>query len=52
MAGVGAPESGVAPAGFGRIYRPNVSVIPGLGIVPPLGNGLNVTCTDMWRHII
>ena len=27
-------------------------LIPGRGIVPPVGNGLSVICTDMWRHII
>ena len=30
----------------------NASVIPSRGIVPPVGNGLSVICTDMWRHII
>ena len=30
----------------------NDSVIPGRGIVPPVGYGLSVICTDMWRHII
>ena len=32
--------------------KKNVSVIPGRGMVPPVGNGLGVICTDMWRHII
>ena len=30
----------------------NDSVIPGRGIVPTVGNGLNVICTNMWLHII
>ena len=30
----------------------NTSIMPGQGIVPPVGNGLRVICTDMWRHII
>ena len=30
----------------------NDSVIPGQGILPPVGNGLSAICTDMWRHII
>ena len=35
------------------MWRPrNVSVIPGRGIGPPVGNGISVICTDMWRHII
>ena len=30
----------------------NDSVILGRGIVPTVGNGLSVICTDMWLHII
>ena len=35
------------------VRRPsNESVIPGRGIVPTVGSGLNAICTDMWLHII